>query len=243
MADRVARQLARPGRDADSPPRTLWIVRDGTPRWDLADQALGRAASQGTPLLLLGTTLLFMAYFERLAASGRRLALPDGSRAMDTGGAKGLRSEFSRAEVETAFALHLGVPPSHLVNEYGMAELGSQFYDDRLRAAHEGRSPRAGKQIPPWVRTRVLDPETMAELPEGRPGILVHYDLANLELPLAIQTEDLGARVADRLLLEGRLPGSDLRGCSLQFEQFVRMVGDRGAARPARDTGAARGAP
>jgi hypothetical protein len=67
----------------------------------------------------------------------------------------------------------------------------------------------------------VLDPETMNERPRGATGLLVHYDLANLEIPLAIQTEDVGARAANRLTLEGRLPEAERRGCSLPFERFL----------------------
>ncbi len=223
MADRVVSELATSGD---------WIVRSGEPSWEFADDLLGREVKDGQPVLLLGTTLLYMAYFERLAATDRSFALPAGSRAMDTGGAKGVRTEFARAEIEAAFARHLGIPPTHLVNEYGMAEMGSQFYDDNLRAAHEGRAPLPGKRIPPWVRTRVLDPETMVEQPDGKPGLLVHYDLANLDIPLAIQTEDIGSRAGDRLHLQGRLLDAERRGCSLQFEQFLERERAAGGARP-----------
>lgn len=212
MVDRIVERLTTGG---------TWIVRDGEPLWDIADAALKRAAADGKPLLLLGPTLLYMGYFERLAARRQRYSLPPGSRAMDTGGSKGQRAEFTRTEVEAAFTQHLGIPRTHLVNEYGMAEMGSQFYDDNLVAVHEGREPRPGKRIPPWVRTRVLNPETMKEQPDGVRGILVHYDLANLEIPLAIQTEDVGSRIGDRLVLEGRLLGAEARGCSLAFEQFL----------------------
>jgi Acyl-protein synthetase, LuxE len=221
MVDRVVKKEAKSG---------AWLVRDGTPRWDLADQILEEAASSEQPVLLLGTTLLFMAYFERLASTDRRIPLPPGSRAMDTGGAKGLRTEFARSDVADAFARLLGLPETHLVNEYGMAELGSQFYDDNLAATVEVRPRAAGKRIPPWVRTRVLDPETLREVPEGTPGILVHYDLANLDTPLAVQTEDIGARVGDRFTIAGRLPEAEARGCSLAFEEFVereRRAGGR----------------
>jgi acyl-CoA synthetase (AMP-forming)/AMP-acid ligase II len=214
MVDRMVKKEAKSG---------AWLVRDGTPRWDLADQILEEAASSEQPVLLLGTTLLFMAYFERLASADRRFRLPPGSRAMDTGGAKGLRTEFSRSEVAQAFANRLGIPETHLVNEYGMAELGSQFYDDNLAAAVEKRPRAAGKRIPPWVRTRALDPETLREVPEGTPGILVHYDLVNLDTPLAIQTEDIGTRVGNRLTIAGRLPEAEARGCSLAFEEFVEQ--------------------
>jgi hypothetical protein len=222
MVDRIVEKLTTGG---------TWIVRGGDPHWDVADASLEQATKDGAPTLLLGTTLLFMAYFETLEAKGKKFALPPGSRAMDTGGAKGRRSEFTRDEVESAFARLLGIPSSHLVNEYGMAEMGSQFYEDNLLAAYAGRSPRPGKQIPPWVRTRVLHPETLQEQPEGERGILVHYDLANLEIPLAVQTEDVGSRVGDRLLLEGRLLGAEARGCSLAFEGFLEQ--ERAAGGPA----------
>ena len=148
---------------------------------------------------------------------------------MDTGGGKGARVELTRGDVEGAFARVLGVPASHLVNEYSMAEMGSQFYDDTLLAAHQGRPAKPGKRIPPWVRTRVFDPETMLPRGEEASGVLVHYDLANLEAPMAIQTEDLGACRGDRLLLEGRLPEAERRGCSLPFDQFLERERARGA--------------
>lgn len=213
MVDRVAREFA------PHPPQ--YVVRAGEPRWKIADDALAAAVADGEPLLLFGTTLFFMATFERLAALDRTFALPPGSRAMDTGGAKGMNAEFARADVAAAFERFLGIPATHLVNEYGMAELGSQFYDDALLAHHEARAPKPGKRIPPWVRTRVLDPETMGEVADGELGLLVHYDLANVEIPLAIQTEDIGRRTGDRLHLEGRLLGAEPRGCSLTFERFL----------------------
>jgi hypothetical protein len=199
----------------------MWIVDHGEPRWEHADEALARAAEEGRPVLLLGTTLLFHANFTRCDRKGLRFTLPPGSRAMDTGGSKGARVAVSRREVASAFRRVLGIPPTHLVNEYGMAEMGSQFYEDALFAAHGRTESRPGFMIPPWVRTRVLDPETMRERREGTPGLLVHYDLANLEIPLAIQTEDVGTLSGPRLLLEGRLPEAARRGCSLPFERFL----------------------
>ena len=220
MVDRIVAAFCEGG---------VWAVVGGEPNWDWVDAALERACLDGQPLLLLGTTLLFQAYFERCDRTGLHFSLPRGSRAMDTGGAKGARVELTRGDVVGAFARVLGIPPSHLVNEYGMAEMGSQFYDDPLLSAHQGRPAEPGKRIPPWVRTRVFDPETMLPRAEGAPGVLVHYDLANLEVPLAIQTEDLGACRGCRLHLEGRLPEAERRGCSLPFEEFLERERARGA--------------
>jgi hypothetical protein len=216
MVDRVAREYGL---------EPLYVVQHGDPRWKAADDAIRLAMEMREPLLLLGTTLLFMAYFERLRILNAAFQLPEESRAMDTGGAKGQIAEFTRAEVEEAFERHLAVPPSHVVNEYGMAEMGSQFYEDSLRAAYERREAIPGKHLPPWVRTRVLDPETMEERHQGEPGILVHYDLANFEVPLALQTEDVGRRLGEHLILEGRLLDAEPRGCSLAYEEFLKRTG------------------
>ena len=221
MADRIVREFCAGG---------TWIVQHGEPQWSLADEKVGRAVSGGDPLLLFGATLLFQAYFERCEREGIRFRLPPGSRVMDTGGRKGAVVEVSREQVQTSFARVLGIPSTHLVNEYGMAEMGSQFYEDTLLAAHEHRPAGAGFTIPPWVRTRVLHPETMQPVPAGKPGVLVQFDLANLEIPMAIQTEDVGAILHGRLHLDGRLHEAERRGCSLPFEKFVereRAAGDQ----------------
>jgi hypothetical protein len=223
MADCVARRLSA---------GATHVVCAGEPRWEVADGALARAVSAGTPLLLFGTTLLFAAYFERCDARGARHALPPGSRAMDTGGAKGTRLEVGRAAIHAGFERVLGLPATHVVNEYGMAELGSQSYEDSLLAGDEGRPPAEGHRIPPWVRARALDPATMEVCPDGMPGLLLHVDLACSDTPLAVQTEDVGARVGDRLILRGRIPEAERRGCSLPFEQFLERERAREGGNP-----------
>lgn len=214
MADVVARSLGDGG---------TWVVQGGNPQWESADGKLHRAVQERRPVLLFGTTLLFLAYFERCEREGIRFELAEGSRAMDTGGAKASGLDVGREDVKAAFHRVLGIPPTHLVNEYGMTEMGSQFYEDTLRARHEGRVAKPGFTIAPWVRTRVFDPRTMRECRPGEPGILVHYDLANVEIPFAIQTEDVGSVVDGRLFLQGRLPEAERRGCSLPFEKFVEQ--------------------
>ncbi len=218
MAECVVREVCDGG---------SWVVHEGEPRWERADEEFERASSGRRPLLLFGTTLLFRAYFERCARERIQFRLPPGSRAMDTGGSKGAAFEIGRAELRSSFVRLLGIPATCLVNEYGMAEMGSQFYEDSFLAAHERFQARPGFAIPPWVRTRVLDPETMTEVPEGRPGFLVHYDLANLEIPLAIQTEDVGSVVGGRLHLQGRLPEA---GAGRRTGPMRRVVDERASA-------------
>src|SRR5207237_1068347 len=92
----------------------------------------------------------------------------------------------------------LGIPERDCVNEYGMCELSSQFYAPGRSGVFRG---------PPWVRTRVVDPETGGFLVRGI-GVLRHWDLANVDSVLAIQTEDAGESVESGFLLHGRAPGA-----------------------------------
>jgi hypothetical protein len=64
----------------------------------------------------------------------------------------------------------------------------------------------------------VIDPATGDDVPDGAPGLLRVYDLANLHSVMAIQTDDIGIRSDDgsgRFQLLGRAAGAEPRGCSL----------------------------
>ena len=160
------------------------------------------------PCTLFGTAFAFVNFFD--ATHGERFVLPADSLVIETGGFKGRSREIEREELYTLLTERLDVPPDHCFSEYGMSELASQFYSQGLTGP---------KLAPPWLRTRILDPVTGTEAVPGQPGLLAHYDLANVNSVLAIQTEDLGVwdeRGGFQLL--GRAPGAVLRGCSLLAE-------------------------
>lgn len=209
-------------------------------------KAAADAAAAGEPVLLLGTALGFLEWETVLEAAGPAAAfppaLPPGSRIMDTGGFKGRAREASRERLLAFYARRLGIAADHVVGEYGMTELCSQFYEpDLAEAVRKTRTPgpggsdtgapvrpsapaRAEDRVfvgPPWTRTRVLDPETLAALPDGRPGLLAHWDLANAWTVLAVVTEDLGIREGGGFRLLGRAPAAELRGCSLATEELL----------------------
>ncbi len=75
--------------------------------------------------------------------------------------------------------------------------------------------------MPPWVRTQVVEAETLEALPPGRVGLLRHYDLANLDSVMAIQTDDLGIAGPNGFEILGRAAGSELRGCSIAMDQWL----------------------
>ncbi|MDE2679396.1 MAG: hypothetical protein OXI76_15965 [Gemmatimonadota bacterium] len=189
-------------------------------------KAVAAAARSPTPppILLLTTALALVQLLHALTDSP--LPLPDGSRIMETGGFKGRTAEVDRTTLYGRVHRTLGVPGSHIVNEYGMTEMLSQAYD-----CVAGQGPPAGERVhrfPPWVRTRALDPADLAPLPPGRAGLLAHFDLANAASVCHLLTEDYGSVTGDggvRLL--GRAPGAAARGCSLAAEEFLRATGAR----------------
>lgn len=192
------------------------------------DHDLGRLEAESRPVCLLGTSAAFIRWLDRLEREGRRYRLADGSRLMDTGGYKGGGRRVAEPELRAAYVDRLGIPESHAVNEYGMTELLSQYYDATLRDAAAGRSAHRRKVGPPWIRHRVVDPETLAPVPEGEVGILQHFDLANLDSVCAVQTEDTARKVDDGFVLLGRATGAPPRGCSIAMDLLMRALQDRG---------------
>jgi acyl-CoA synthetase (AMP-forming)/AMP-acid ligase II len=192
------------------------------------------AESEKMPTALFGTTAAFALWFEACADLGWQVALPAGSRLMDTGGRKpaegaglpsspaALNSIDHRDVFLSSAERLLGLPAHAVVNEYGMTELGSQFYmgtrageisessrltdsaactDSLLLPRRSVRPPMPPYQeptglytVPSWVRVRLIDPATGEDVPDGETGLLCHYDLANLHSVMAVQTDDLGVR-------------------------------------------------
>ncbi|MFZ5817652.1 MAG: long-chain fatty acid--CoA ligase [Bacillota bacterium] len=164
------------------------------------------------PVALLGTAFAFV----HLVDSGLRVKLPPGSRVMETGGFKGKSREVSREELYRLIRKALG-PEVVCINQYGMTEMSSNCYDQTLLNG----SPR--KAGPDWVRVRMLDPETLAEVPEGQPGIVAVADLANLWSCAFLLTQDIGVQHPDGFEILGRAPGAEARGCSIAMDQFLRV--------------------
>jgi hypothetical protein len=177
---------------------------------------LREATRSGTPVALCGTAFAFVHLLDALAGA-ERLRLPAGSRVMETGGFKGRSRELSRRELHASIEAGLGVPAARIVNQYGMTELGSQFYDSVLERPGEPRR----KRRPPWTRVRLLDPADGSPAAPGRAGRVAIFDLANVGSVQAVQTADLGRAVADGFEIVGREPGAEARGCSLAADAML----------------------
>jgi hypothetical protein len=176
------------------------------------------AADAGEPVALLGASYAFVHLADALRERGRSVALPPGSRVLDTGGFKGQSRELDADDFYRMLSASLGIERAQCVNMYGMTELSTQFYDDG-----NARVPSL-KSGPHWIRSRVVDPLTGADMPAGERGILVHCDLANYNAVTTILTEDVGIAQRDGFLLLGRAQGAQAAGCSLAVEDFLRTV-------------------
>ena len=188
-----------------------WCIdQNGTLKIDKLKALLQRFIGNKEPVLLLGTALAFLHYFEKL--SDETFQLPSGSRAMETGGYKGSGRILSKAALYELFAKHLSLPDESVFNEYGMTELSSQFYTFGLNNAH---------RAPPWLRALVIDPETGREVKDGEIGTLRIFDLANLGSAVAIQTRDLAVQRGKSFELLGRDPAALPRGCSRTADEML----------------------
>ena len=188
-------------------------------------QELDDCRKADIPVSLLGSSFGFVHFFDWMQREGRRLALPAGSRLMDAGGYKGRSREVGRHEFVALASSMIGVPPRAVINLLGMTEMASQIYD---RVDEDGTT--RAKAPPGWVRTEVVDPRRSGPdgpepVADGAVGLLRHLDLANVERPAMIQSEDMGRRVPsgrpggpDGFEILGRVKGAEPRGCSLSVE-------------------------
>ena len=219
-----------------------FLLRDGQIDDDALFASIDRARTENRPVLLAGTSFAFVHLldtvgrgdFESSAGTDPRYRLPSGSRVMETGGFKGKSREVPRERLRSAIASTFGLDEASVVNQYGMTELGSQFYDSTLVDPDGQRR----KLIPPWVEVRIVDPDSGREVTPGEVGLIVIHDLANTGSVAALQTADLGRFVLDRendrlgFDVIGREEGAEARGCSIATD-IMLDVAQSPAWRPA----------
>ena len=195
----------------------------GSAHWIRADELtwprlladLEQLVTASGPVLIAGTAFAFVHLVDGLARRGHRVQLPDSVRLMETGGFKGRSRELTREALYAELERALGVAAERIVNQYGMTELGSQFYDSVLVRPGEPRR----KLAPPWTRVRLL--AEGAEVARGEPGRIVLLDLANTGSVAGIETADLGCAAMDGFEVRGREPGAEERGCSIAADALL----------------------
>lgn len=160
------------------------------------------------PKLVIGAAFAFVPMID----AGLREPLPPGSAVIETGGYKGRSREIARGELHAGIARVYDLPPKSIVSEYGMCEISSPLW----QRVGDGRAPdERGFRSAPWTRVRVVDPETLDDAEEG---LIAIVDLANVHSSVGILTGDLGRLEAGGVRLLGRIPGVEMKGCSLMVD-------------------------
>ncbi len=170
------------------------------------------------PVVLIGTSFSFVHFIDFHVERAFPISLPKGSRVMDTGGFKGKSRTVSSHWLYGMIEKRFGIPLEYCINEYGMSELTSQFYD-----GFAGEYAPRLYHAPPQARVQVLSPETLQPVQKGEVGLLALYDLANIDSVLALLTEDIGRAVKGGFEWIGRAAGADLKGCSLALDRLLQM--------------------
>jgi hypothetical protein len=186
--------------------------------------ALRASESTGEPICMMATTAGLIHFLDHCSARSLTFRLPHGSRLMDTGGSKGTPRPISRKGILQACWKTFAIPGYFCVNEYGMTELSSQFYENVITNRVHGVFAHRALVGPPWTRVRFLDPTTLAEVPRGERGLVCVYDLANVATAFALLTEDIGRELKEGpgFELYGRVTDAEARGCSLSAAEWQR---------------------
>lgn len=190
-------------------------------------RAIDEAQRDNEAMLIAGTAFAFVHFLDATESGDWRL--PAGSRIMETGGFKGRSREIPRSELHVSLVERFGIPEANLINQYGMTELGSQFYDSTLV---DTAGPRR-KLLPPWTRVRFVDPVSAQDVEPGEIGMILIHDLANTGSLAAIQTADLGRAIlgGDGEVIgfdvAGRAQGAEARGCSIATDIMLEASARR----------------
>ena len=166
---------------------------------------LAEMRRRGQKTLLLGVAFALLDFTEKYMMEG-----PNASwlTVMETGGMKGRREELSREELHRRLSSGFGLSAIH--SEYGMCELLSQAYS----------SGDGIFRTPAWMKVIIRDiNDPFRESAPGERGIIHIIDLANRNSCSFIETEDTGRAWTDgSFTIEGRLQGSERRGCNMLLE-------------------------
>jgi hypothetical protein len=188
---------------------------------------LSAALSSETPRVVFGTAFSFVHFADKCRAVGVRFSLAPGSRVVETGGFKGKSREIERDDLYRSFEDLLGVNPDMCVSEYGMCELGSQWYDANIADQVAEAAPRHHVKLGPhWTRTLIVDPVTALPVAAGDTGLLQIFDLCNRGSVCAVLTGDLARERDGGIEILGRHPGAPPKGCSIAADA---MLGGSGA--------------
>ncbi|MEO0270485.1 MAG: hypothetical protein ABIM76_03625 [candidate division WOR-3 bacterium] len=178
--------------------------------------ALKKMKREKKKIVLLGTTLSLYDFAIFLKENNEKIFLKEGSRIMDTGGWKTKRILLKEKNLIKIYKEFFNIDESYVINEYGMCEIASQFYDITLRKfIFENKKVRFKSSLP-FLRFRILNEEGKF----SNKGLIAIYDLFNLETCSFLLTPDMGKIKGKGFEIIERVD-EELRGCALISESIL----------------------
>lgn len=173
------------------------------------------------PILLVGTAFSFVHFLDQ--TQNLSFNLPSNSAIMETGGFKGKSREIVKEEFYALLCQKFNLPKQNIVGQYGMSELGTQYYD----FSYALNSPLERYKKPlPWTRVRIVKPSNLQEEVEiGETGLICHYDLTNLDSLAFVLSGDLGLKQENNSFeIIGRAKNLMPKGCSLTTDLSLNNI-------------------
>jgi len=180
------------------------------------EYAFRKLKNERKPVLILGTTISLYDFMSFLKEKDRVLYLEKGSRIMDTGGWKGRRVSIRGSVLLNMYRRYFNISETHVINEYGMCELASQFYDITLRKYIFEKKKTRYKYSLPFLKFRIINDEGE----DDKRGLIGILDLFNLDTCSFLLTPDMGREKGKGFEIIERVD-DELRGCALISEEIL----------------------
>ena len=150
----------------------------------------------------LGADTMMEDFVEKYPVKSKNLII------IETGGMKGRKKEITKEELY--IKLEKGFHTGLIHSEYGMTELLSQAYSKKNGVFKTTN----------WLKVFNRNINNPFDVKSKGKGLLNFIDLANINSCSFIATDDIGEVFSnDSFKVLGRLNESDIRGCSLMFNQ------------------------
>ena len=153
-------------------------------------------------IILFGVSYALLDFVEKYPVKSKNLII------IETGGMKGRKKEITKEELY--IKLEKGFHTGLIHSEYGMTELLSQAYSKKNGVFKTTN----------WLKVFNRNINNPFDVKNKGKGLLNFIDLANINSCSFIATDDIGEVFSnDSFKVLGRLNESDIRGCSLMFNQ------------------------
>ena len=164
---------------------------------------------QNTPLFILLNSDLILDFISICNKKRLKFPLPKRSRIMLSGFKE---TKVAKQEFFLQLQMMFDLPEYSIIDDYGMTESTSSWYDNVLRNKLLGNKEQRCKEDPCWAKTIIVDPVSLKEVEYGKVGLIRFVNLANSNTLSFIQTNDLGFKVGKGFEVIGKAAKEEAPG-------------------------------